>query len=216
MKKHPWLQKYRITPSTKYLIIGTHPPMPYCGKLNFYYGNMSEFWRFMDRVYPGNNFYNDGCPKENDIITFLEYHNFFITDMVEETDGSSFSTDNDMHWIKLNSSLKNNISISSVERIYFTSFGGKNSALSLFKKWLKLNGYNNIKIPDSKLWRKEGMKMTFEDKIISLDVLFSPSPTARRNSSKIKEYKEWKIIKPMSSFDEFRIDWYKNKLPNIY
>jgi len=29
---HPWLEKYPIKKDSKYLIIGTHPPMPYCGK----------------------------------------------------------------------------------------------------------------------------------------------------------------------------------------
>jgi hypothetical protein len=45
MKKHPWLNKHPINKDSKYLIIGTHPPMPYCGKLDYFYGNMSEFQR---------------------------------------------------------------------------------------------------------------------------------------------------------------------------
>ncbi len=55
---------------SKYLIIGTHPPMHYCGKLEYYYGNMSEFFRFLDKVYPGNKLYQNGCPNINDIIIF--------------------------------------------------------------------------------------------------------------------------------------------------
>ena len=57
--KHPWLDRYPISKNAKYLILGTHPPMPYCGRLEFYYGNMSEFWRFLDKVYPKNNLYNN-------------------------------------------------------------------------------------------------------------------------------------------------------------
>jgi len=37
---HPWLKKYPVKHDSKFLILGTHPPMPYCGKLRFFYGNM--------------------------------------------------------------------------------------------------------------------------------------------------------------------------------
>jgi hypothetical protein len=49
--------------------------------------------------------------------------------------------------------------------------------------------------------------------MIRLELLFSPSPTARRSSSRIKEYQNWKTVNITGTFDEFRIDWYKNKLP---
>lgn len=79
---HPWLKKYPIKPDTKFLILGTHPPMPYFGKLRFFYGNMSEFWRFLDLVYPGNNLYTNTCPKLNDVISFLDKNKIGITDLV--------------------------------------------------------------------------------------------------------------------------------------
>ena len=104
--KHPWLKKFPVKKDTKYLIIGTHPPMPYCGGLKFYYGNMGEFWKFLDKVYPNNNLYNDNCPKIKDVLHFLNFNKISITDMVEETDGKSFSIDNDMNWLVLNTDLK--------------------------------------------------------------------------------------------------------------
>jgi G:T/U-mismatch repair DNA glycosylase len=212
---HPWLEKYPIKKDTKYLIIGTHPPMPYCGKLQYYYGNMNEFWRFLDKVYPGNNLYNNRCPELKDIQKFLTRVEMDITDMVEETDGTPFSIDDDMKWTKLNNTLKDLLIKGTVEKIYFTSFGGKNSALNLFKKWLKNkeNGFKNIRIPDSKEWRSKGLTMQLQGKYIQLEVLFSPSPTARRSASRIGEYQKWQKENTSSSFDDFRIDWYKNKLP---
>ena len=72
MNNHPWLDDHPIKQNAKYLILGTHPPMPYCGKLEFYYGNMSEFWRFLDLIYPGHMLYLNGCPKLDDIVRFLD------------------------------------------------------------------------------------------------------------------------------------------------
>lgn len=218
MKYHPWLSKYPIKKKVEHLIIGTHPPMPYCGKLPFFYGNMNEFWRFLDKVYPNNNLYDsNGCPCLKDIKAFLEKAKMAITDMVEETNGQPFSTDDDMVWTKLNSKLKEQLKTSKVKKIYFTSSAGKNSALSLFKKWLKENKkeFDNIKIPAYKDWRSEGHKIELYGKEIKLVQLFSPSPTARRSMNRIKEYKEWLKSNPNGSFDEFRIDWYRQRLPQI-
>lgn len=69
MKNHPWLEKYPLKKGFKYLIIGTHPPMPYCGKLDFYYGNMNEFWRFLDKVYPRNKLPLQGVIPRVALIT---------------------------------------------------------------------------------------------------------------------------------------------------
>ncbi len=217
MNSHPWLEKYPIKKHTKYLIIGTHPPMPYCGKLQYYYGNMNEFWRFLDEVYPGNHLYNNCCPELEDIQKFLSRVKMDITDMVEETNGTPFSIDDDMKWTKLNNTLKDVLIKGCVEKIYFTSFGGKNSALNLFKKWLKNkeNGFKNIRIPDSKEWRSKGMAIQLQGKKIQLEVLFSPSPTARRSASRIGEYQKWQTENKSGSFDDFRIYWYNNKLPKV-
>ena len=97
---HPWLEKYPIKKDSKSLIIGTHPPMPYCGKLEFYYGNMSEFWWFLDLVYPGHKLYENSCPKIEDIIISLEKSKLSITDIVYKTSVTKLSTDNDM--VKIN------------------------------------------------------------------------------------------------------------------
>lgn len=218
MSNHPWLSNYPILKGSRYLIIGTHPPMPYCGKLPFFYGNMNEFWRFLDKVYPNNKLYDSiGCPRLEDIKDFLKKANIAITDMVEETNGQPFSTDDDMVWTKLNSKLKEQLKASQVEKIYFTSSAGKNSALSLFKKWLKENKkeFGKIKIPAYKDWRSKGCSIMLFDKKIHLEQLFSPSPTARRSQKRVEEFQCWLRTNPNGSYDDFRIAWYRQKLPQI-
>lgn len=214
---HPWLEKYPIKKDSKYLIIGTHPPMPYCGKLEFYYGNMSEFWMFLDLVYPGYKLYVNGCPKIEDIIKFLKKSNLAITDIVYQTHVAKFSTDKDMGKISnedLNQHLLKWLNESSIKTIYFTSFGGTNSAKNLFKKWYKFNFNQESKkhkitashLNEIELWKRK----------INLIDLFSPSPTARRSSPRIKEFKEWRLGKETNNdYDTFRVYWYKKHLPKI-
>ena len=214
---HPWLEKHPIKKDSKYLIIGTHPPMPYCGRLEFYYGNMSEFWRFLDLVYHGNKLYENGCPKIEDIDNFLNKSKLSITDIVYITSVPKFSTDNEMGKINndnLNPFLFNWLEESSIETIYFTSFGGTNSAKNLFKKWYKLNFNQESKnnkitlnhINEIELWKRK----------IKLIDRFSPSPTSRRSSPRIKEFKEWCLGKEDNNdYDSFRVYWYKKHLPKI-
>jgi len=52
-------------------------------------------------------------------------------------------------------------------------------------------------------------------KITVID-LFSTSPTARRSSPNIKEFKEWRLGKVTKiDYDSFRVNWYKKHLPKI-
>lgn len=213
MNTHPWLNKYPINKKSKYLIIGTHPPMPYCGKLEYFYGNMSEFWRLLDKVYPNNNLYNSGCPKEENILNFINANSISITDLVYKTEEIKFSTDRGMGKLSfenLNPYLKEWLKESEIEVIYFTSFGGTNSAKNLFKKWFKESFNKPSKIAKSHLNEIE----LYNRKIKLID-LFSPSPTAYRSSPRIKEYQEWKINNSPNDFDSFRIHWYKTYLPKI-
>ena len=211
--KHPWIEKYQINKDSKYLIIGTHPPMPYCGRLEYFYGNMSEFWRILDKVYPNNNLYNNGCPKKKDILNFINDNYISITDLVYKTNEVKFSTDNGMGKLSvehLNPFLKKWPENSSIDVIYFTSFGGTNSAKNLFKKWYKATFKKSSKISNNHFNEIE----IFGQKIKLID-LFSPSPTAQRSSPRIKEYQEWKILNSPNDYDSFRINWYKTHLPKI-
>jgi hypothetical protein len=211
---HPWLSDYPIKPESQYLILGTHPPMPYNGKLKFYYGNMSEFWRFLDLVYPGHNLYLDGFPKTEDIISFLDKIKTSITDIIYKTNLEQFSTDGAIGKInpkELNPFLSKWLKESKVETIYFTSFGGTNSAKNLFKRWYK----KEFEKP-SKISKEHVNYVQIFNRKVKLVDLFSPSPTARRSSPRIKEFKEWRLGKEVDNdFDHFRVDWYKQYLPKL-
>jgi hypothetical protein len=214
---HPWLAKYPIKKGDKYLIIGTHPPMPFCGKLEYYYGNMSEFWRFLDSVYPGYKLYKNGCPKIEDIFKFLKKGKLAITDIILKTHVSKFSTDKDIGNIgneDLNQYLFKWLKDSSIETIYFTSFGAMNSAKNLFKKWYKLNFKNESQ--KYKITKNHFNQIKLWDRKIKLIDLFSPSPTAKRSAHKINEFKEWRLNKSSNNdYDTFRVYWYKKYLPKI-
>lgn len=211
---HPWLKKYPVKPDSKFLILGTHPPMPYCGKLRFFYGNMSEFWRFLDLVYPGNNLYTNSCPKLSDVISFLDKNKFGITDIVYNPKSKWFSVDSEMGNLNdsdLNPFLLNWIKNSKVDVIYFTSFGGKNSTKNLFKKWYRKEFNKPIKIT------KEHINTIdiFGRKINLID-LFSPSPTSRLSSNKVKEFIQWRLENKFNKdYDTFRVYWYRKYLPKI-
>ena len=217
MPTHPWLEFYPITKDSKYLIIGTHPPIPYrTDNVQFYYGNMNEFWKLISDVYSTKNIFPNSVYSLVNIINFLNKYQFSITDMVYKTENTKFSTDSEMKVIELNPFLKQWVNNSSIEEIFFTSFNsGKNSALSLFKKWLKEENIPHDKIPAVKNWLHNGLIVKINNKKIRLIALYSPSPTARRGIPKSKPYIEWLIRNNCSSncVDLFRIYWYKKFFP---
>lgn len=215
MKKfHPWLKEFPVVNDSKYLIIGTHPPMPYRGTLNYFYGNMKEFWRFLDKVYPKSKLYNNNQVDLNDILAWQEQLKLSITDMVFQTHVERFSTDEQMGRIELNDLnpyLESWIKESAIEIIYFTSFGGSKSAKSLFKKWLKEKFKIKVKLDGHE------NEVVLFNRTIKLIDLFSPSPIAKRSAPRIEEYKKWKLTQSegKDDYDSFRIDWYKNHLPEL-
>ena len=214
MNIHPWLDDYPIKQDAKYLVLGTHPPMPYFGKLEFFYGNMNEFWRFMDEVYPGNKLYSNGCPKLEDIARFIDKSKISVTDLVYITKTEKFNTDGEMGLVNpedLNPYLSKWLSESKVEEIFFTSFGGTNSAKNLFRKWYK-SEFNKV----CKLSKLHVNCIEMFNRRIKLIDLFSPSPTARMSSSRINEYIEWCQAKEDNNdYDAFRVYWYKEYLPKL-
>jgi len=222
---HPWLEKYPFTEKQKGAIIGTHPPMPYDGVMPFYYGNMNEFWRLLQEVYPNDVFFDENKqPKLESILTWLNKYHLGITDMVIKTyKNNCFSTDSQMiiddpsvqlnpflhEWLKQNTEI---------ETLYFTSFSEGKSAYQLFKRWCRcvhlqiilpkgrdilLNGNNHI--------------VKLFDRDIKLVMLYSPSPAARRGIPNSVPYIEWKR-KPENekrTIDDFRVWWYKKYLPKF-
>jgi hypothetical protein len=217
---HPWLNNYPIDINSKGLIIGTHPPMPYRGCMPFFYGNMNEFWKLLEKVYPCDNFFDDeGKPEILFIKKWIQKYDLSITDMVKFTT-NSFSVDEDMEIERgvgqLNDDLFNSIKESNITTIYFTSFGNGKSAYGLFRRWYKnhfkktLDSGNNIINSEAQF-----ILINIFNRNIKLVMLYSPSPAARRGIPRSKPYIKWldKDPKTKNSIDEFRVFWYKKSLP---
>ncbi len=211
--KHPWLETYPINKISERLIIGTHPPMPYKGEMKFFYGNMFEFWRLLSKVYINDSLFTNDKPDLEKIIIFLNKYKFSITDIVYRTEESRFSTDQEMKVLEFNPYLLNWLQNSNVKEIYFTSFSGKNGALPLFKKWLKENFGNKVKIKPIEKWDNYSTQIKIEDRKYKLVRLYSPSPTARKGIGGSIVFKNFLKDNPNSDVDGFRIDLYKKLLP---
>jgi hypothetical protein len=211
--KHPWLELYPIDKNSERLIIGTHPPMPYKGEMKFFYGNMFEFWRLLSIVYKNDSLFTKDKPDLIKINVFLKKYKFSITDLVYKTDGSKFSTDQEMNVLELNPYLLNWLKGSNIKEIYFTSFTGKNGALPLFKKWLKVNFRNKVKVNPIDKWDNYKTTIIIENKPYKLVRLYSPSPTARKGIGRSLIFKDYLKLNPTSDADAFRIDLYKRLLP---
>lgn len=212
--KHPWLNKYPIDSDSEYLIIGTHPPMPYCGRTEFFYANSNEFWKILQSVYLKDKVLaTNECLNLDTIQAFLSKYKISITDIVEETEGTPFYVDANMQPTKLNSRLKEWLENSKIQTILLTSFSGSNSALSLFKKWIHQNYPKTRVIPNHKTWIENGYTITLGDMVYNLELLFSPSPTARRGIHKSTHFLNWKESNPDASVDDFRVFWYASKMP---
>jgi G:T/U-mismatch repair DNA glycosylase len=225
MKKyntHPFLLKYPVKTDIRGLIIGTHPPMPYEGELLFYYGNMNEFWRLLNKIYPKDSFFNSNDrPDLKLIFNWLNKYQLGITDMLQYTlIGNQFSIDSKIQIDDLNYQLNQNldkwIENSKIEKIYFTSFSSNKSAYALFKKWCRIN--YKLKLPSGIEIISSGNAheiIIFNRKII-LVMLYSPSPSARRGIPRSNPYLEWKN-KPLNknkTIDDFRVWWYSIHMPN--
>jgi len=146
MQTHPWLEKYGIKEKSKYLIIGTHPPMPYCAKVDFFYGNTARFWRIISKIYRNDAFFDENkCINIDRIEEWMDKYRISITDMVYSTKEEEFNSDKDMgdiSTIGLNPFLREWLDNSQVDSIIFTSkTESGNSPFGLFKKWFK-NEFN--------------------------------------------------------------------------
>jgi G:T/U-mismatch repair DNA glycosylase len=212
-RKHPWLLEYPIHKNSERLIIGTHPPMPYKGEMNFFYGNMFEFWRLLSNVYINDSLFTEDKPDLSKIKIFLNKYKFGITDLVYKTDGNKFSTDDEMRIVELNPFLFNWINDSKIKEIYFTSFSGKNGALPLFKKWMKQNFCNKLKIKSIDKWVNYSTEIIINNRPIKLIRLYSPSPTARKGIARSSAFKAYLLKNPNANADSFRIDLYNKLLP---
>lgn len=204
--QHPYILRYPIDLKAKNLILGTHPTMPLENpEIEFFYGNMCELWRYMSLVYSNDALYLNNRPNLELIQKFLARYEMTVTDVVFETDGNKFSTDEEMVIVSFNPFLKDWLAESAIEHIYFTSYSGKQSAHKLFRKWYREAYGKPIKM--------NGDKYIVGDKLLGITDLYSPSPAANIGISGSPTYKAWKGSNPSGDLDKFRIQYYERHLP---
>lgn len=220
--EHPWLKDYPIFPNHKHLIIGTHPPMPYQGIIQFYYGNMNEFWRLLETAYEKDLFFNSlSAPELQRIQKWLTEKQVAVTDMVQYTvAGNTFSTDQKMQIQsdnQLNQNLQNWLENGNIENIFFTSFSSEKSAYGLFRKWYRKT--YRISLPKGIKVINQGNteSISINGRKIRLLMLYSPSPAVRRGIPRSVPYINWLALNPNVTLpiDAFRVFWYKKYFKSV-
>jgi G:T/U-mismatch repair DNA glycosylase len=179
-ERHPW--KWYVPANSRILIIGTFPPVKEKWSFQFFYPNKQNlFWPVMSRLVnkPLEHLSGDTAVDERKQI--LELLKAGITDMGFEIDrkGNSSLDENltATRYMDIFKILKENVSIN---KIIFTSSSGYVSASRWFVNYLSIKNMN-VKFPKgSKPLRSE---FKFEDRIIQLVILYSPSRRAANRIS---------------------------------
>ncbi|OHD55246.1 MAG: hypothetical protein A2Y33_16295 [Spirochaetes bacterium GWF1_51_8] len=170
----------------KYLIIGTFPPLDVIINRRrnipfFYGGEQNEFWNLLEKL--TNYSFNFNSINGN-YLSFFNRYGIGITDILYKTE----RIEPDYRDKNLNPILKNNIlcllkDFSKIERIYFTSGGpmivkiNRNNLKSAFGWFYECFTEEKIDISNKIL--------NFENRLIKIHILYSPSRSANGGISRI-------------------------------
>lgn len=180
---HQYLDKYKIPLESRQLIIGTIHPHNHEDFLTpFFYGNQNSIWKILSDVFP-----NELGPEItlNGILQFLQNRKIAVSDTIREC-YRKFPTalDEDLEPKLLNWELIEQLKVSSVRHILFTSGFGKNNAFKLFYKDMI-----GLKITtEIRRQREVVLEPSILGRSILLSVLHSPSGTANRSLVRNKQY----------------------------
>ena len=209
LTKHLYISKYPINQSSKSLILGTiHPHNDINNtsnfKIDFFYGNKNSLWTILSEAK------NIRLNTLTEILNFLSQNKISVSDMILECkrENNKVTADKDLYDLVLNKELKNEILMSDIETIYFTSAFNKNNAAKLF---FDLFGLQN-QIPIN--WKNTyEINIDFFGKKIKCVILLSPSGASNIGISKSKIYldKRKEYIKFKTPVKQFKIDFYKEK-----
>jgi hypothetical protein len=160
-EKHPYIHYFsQDLKPWKYLIIGTFPPNNEVRQGNksvtdYFYGNKGTLWKILQEIYTEFNFEKGSRTFLKDEMIKWQYkYNVGITDTLISLNRTyvKSSADNDfiLDWEDYNHELRSYILENSnhIEKIYFTSSKGCNSAFETFKI---IMGKEINQIPVSKL-----------------------------------------------------------------
>lgn len=143
---HPYLSQHFDSNKTwKYLIIGTFPPNKEIRKekkflVNYFYGNKGSLWKILGKIYTEFNF-EKGSSEEliSNIKLWQEKYCIGIVDTLVSLRRKDINSSDDSDFIleyeDYNHDLKSYIlqNNNQIEKIFFTSSNGCNSAYETFK-----------------------------------------------------------------------------------
>ena len=203
---HQYLDLYPISPDSKKLIVGTiHPHDHENFEIPFFYGNRSSLWKILSEAFP----------KElhspitlNVILDFLNSRKIAISDTIRECKRiNPTALDKDLGPLLLNKQIVEQIKVSNINEILFTSGFQKNNAFKLF--YVDILGHRITE--EIRKNRKVIMNNDDFGRPVTLRVLYSPSGSSNVGLSKSRLYLETKS-KYMDSHRpvyDFKIDYYK-------
>ncbi|RYE52063.1 MAG: hypothetical protein EOP48_17250 [Sphingobacteriales bacterium] len=160
MEEHPYLSQFKSYAKWRYLVIGTFPPnrkirQDSSAFVDYFYGNRGSFWNVVDAIYPD---YRLKKAKKQERVKLIQQwqhdYSIGITDTIGRCTRRSIKSFADADLIfndtDLNFALRNYVlhNLHSLQRLYFTSTEGNNSAYQTFKR---LMGTSFDNIPQEKL-----------------------------------------------------------------
>ena len=174
---HPW--KWYVPNNSKTLIIGTFPPVKRNWSYHFFYPNKQNLvWSVMSRLANKELTYFSGEAAVEERKQILELLKVAVTDMgFEIARKGDNSLDENLTAMDIFEILKENLSIN---KIVFTSSSGTVSASKWFVHYLKIKNMN-FKFP--KGLKPLRSQFQFEERIIQLVILYSPSRRAANRIS---------------------------------
>ena len=205
---HEYIGKYPINPDSEKLILGTiHPHTTDKFDIPFFYGNRSTIWKILNSAF--DNEIGDSVTLDG-VLKFLTKRKIAISDTVVScTRKNPTALDSDLIPETLNHGLVEQIRMSNINEILFTSAFQKNNAFKLF--YVDILG---LKITeDIKRDKQVFLNSNVFGRPVLLTILISPSGAANIALSKSAAY-----IKVKSNYEtletpvqQFKIDFYRKK-----
>ena len=205
---HSFIDLYPINPNSRRLIIGTiHPHSIADFNINYFYGNVGSFWDILANAFPQKRFGN-----LDQILQTLNQHHVSITDMIRQCDRENVSVTQDAKLFNMlinSNQIRDGITNSLVDTIYFTSRFGKNNAAKLFVDTYRIRHQDSYDEATSEFTIDEAV---FGRRIRAV-VLYSPSNQANIGISQSVPFLNnalhyQQFANPVK---QFKIDFYRDK-----
>jgi len=190
---HKFIDKYPIDLDSKHLIIGTiHAP--HTDLLEFYYGSSISIWKLFRDAFPKIDL---NPVRLDSILAFLIRNSISVSDTIKKCRrlNPNLASDDNLEPTEYNIALKDQLLMSKIENLYFTSGFGKNAAFKNFyvdilqNKWMEGVFRTNRRF-----------EIKIDDRPFTCHILYSPSGAANKSRGRSAEYKSTKHLYCSSQF----------------